>query len=320
MKRAVRVCVLALPLAMLAASPAFADVKTRDRSHVKFEGMLGRIMGMFGGKAAKEGVESTTAVKGDRKATTIASHSHIVDLTEEKIYDVDLKKKNYTVTTFDELRQKMREAQERAQKNADKGEQGGKPQKEVEIDFDVKRTGQKKQVAGYDTSEEIVTITVREKGKTLEEGGGLVMTIDGWVGPVIPHMKESSDFEMRYWRQLQGPQSTAMTAEQMAAVFAMYPLLKNAMDRWQKEGDKIQGTTLASTMTIEAVKSPEQMTQEQEDSGGGGLTGRFAKKLMKRGEPKQRATILTIDHEVLEVSDTVAADDLAIPADFKEKK
>jgi hypothetical protein len=92
------------------------------------------------------------------------------------------------------------------------------------------------------------------------------------------------------------------------------------MDRWQKEGDKIQGTTLASTMTIEAVKSPEQMTQEQEDGGGGGLTGMFAKKLMKRDEPKQRATILTIDHEVLEVADTVAADDLAIPAGFKEKK
>ena len=38
----------------------------------------------------------------------------------------------------------------------------------------MKETGQKKQIAGYDTHESVMTITVREKGKTLEEGGGLV--------------------------------------------------------------------------------------------------------------------------------------------------
>ena len=31
--------------------------------------MLGRMVNMFGGKAAREGVTSTVAVKGDRKAT-----------------------------------------------------------------------------------------------------------------------------------------------------------------------------------------------------------------------------------------------------------
>ena len=68
MKRVLRVFATALPLVMLTASPALADVKTRDKTQAKFEGMLGRMVGMVGGKAAREGVVTAVAVKGDRKA------------------------------------------------------------------------------------------------------------------------------------------------------------------------------------------------------------------------------------------------------------
>lgn len=332
MKRLAVACALALPLAALAGGPVLADVKTREKSQIKFEGMLGRMMGMFGGKAAKEGLETTTAVKGNRKATISDTTARIVDLSEEKVYDVDLKKKTYEVTTFDEIRQRMREARERAEKDAQKEqkEQGGKqekadqPQKEYEVDFDVKETGQKKQLAGYDTREVVMTITVREKGKTLEDAGGVVMTADSWIGPAIPAMKEVAEFELRYWKQLQ-PDAPGMSAEQMAAVMAMYPMVKNAMERLQKESGKLSGTPLATTTTFEAVKSKEQMaaqSSESGSSGGGGLSGMLARKMMKKdaGEAKARATIFTMNHEMLSVATSVDAADLAIPPDFKEKK
>jgi hypothetical protein len=327
MKRLLRTCAIALPLAALGAATVSADVKTRDRSQIKFEGMLGRMVGMFAGKAAKEGLQSVTAVKGNRKATMTDTTGRIVDLSEEKVYDLDMQKKTYTVTTFEELRRRMREAEEKAKKDAEKQQPGEKPQekpqgKEVEIDFDVKETGQKKQVAGYDTHESVMTITVREKGKTLEEGGGLVMTSNLWLGPQIPEMKEVVDFEIRYWKQLQGPEAAAMSAEQMAAVVAMYPMVKNAMERMQKEGTKLQGTPLETTTMFEGVKSKEQLTEAQSSSGssGGGISGMLARKMMKKEEPKARATIFTLHNEVLEVSKDVAASDLAIPPDFKEKK
>src|SRR6185436_7826138 len=135
------------------------------------------------------GVVATTAVKGNRKSTMNDATGQIIDLSEEKIYALDLKKKTYEVTTFEELRQKMREAREKAQKDAEaqqgKEEKAQKtePQKELEVDFTVKETGQKKQIAGYDAREVIMTITVREKGKTLEDSGGIVMTNDAWLGP-----------------------------------------------------------------------------------------------------------------------------------------
>jgi hypothetical protein len=331
MKRLVRTAVVALALAGVAA-PAFAEVKTRDKTQVKFEGMLGRMFNLFGGKGAKEGVEARTAEKGNRKATLTDNGGQIVDLSEEKVYDLDVKKKQYTVKTFDEIRREMREAEEKARKEAQKEAQkdepsqpseAQKPTKEYEIDYDVKDTGQRKQLAGYDAKNTVVTITVREKGKTLDEGGGIVMTNDIWLGPQIPQMKEFADFEIRYWKQLQGPQAAAMSAEQMATVLAMFPLVGKAMERMQKDGDKLSGTPLDTTTTFEAVKSKDQLAQaqqQQQSSGGGGLSGMLAKKIMKKEDPKARATIFTTHHEVLEVSTSVAAADLAIPPDFKEKK
>src|SRR2546421_312072 len=108
MKRLLGIATLALPLLTLAAAPAYADAKTRDKTTVKFEGMLGRMFNMFGGKAAKKGVGGMTAVKGSRKATLNDTTGQIVDLSEEKVYDLDMRKKTYTVTTFEELRQRMR--------------------------------------------------------------------------------------------------------------------------------------------------------------------------------------------------------------------
>jgi hypothetical protein len=330
MKRWLISCAVALPLVALTAVPVGAEVKTREKTHVSLGGMLGKMFNMFGGKAAREGVVATTAVKGNRKATMNESTGQIIDLGEEKVYDLDMKKKTYEVTTFEQLRQKMREAREKAQKQA--SEQQGKeekqekaqPQKEYEVDFSVKDTGQKRQLAGYDTHEVIMTITVREKGKTLEDGGGLVMNVDSWLGPQIPALKELAEFDMKYWKQLQGPDAMGMSAEQLAMVMAMYPAMKQASERLQKESPKLQGTPLASTTTVEGVKSKEEAAQAQTSESpksGGGLGGMLARKMAKKDEnaSSARATVLTAEHEFQEVATSVAASDLEIPAGFKQK-
>ena len=326
MKRSLVGCAVALPLVVLLGAPLAAEVKTREKSLIKFEGMLGRVVGMFGGKAAKEGIVSTTAVKGNRKVSMNDTNGQIIDLGEEKVYEVDFKKKEYRVTTFEELRRRMREAQERAKKDAERAEgreqeKPDQPQKEFEFDFDVKETGQHKQLAGHDAREVIMTVTVREKGKTLEQGGGFVMTADSWLGPDLPALKELADFDMRYYKQLYGADAMGLAAEQMAMVMAMYPMLGKASERLKQEGDKLKGTPLATTTTFEVVKTKEQMeaASEQKDSGGG-IGGMLARRMMKKEDPKQRATILTMDHEFQDVSTTVAASDLEIPAGFKEKK
>ena len=79
------------------------------------------------------------------------------------------------MTTFAELRRKMEEAQKKAQEDARKQEGAEAPapapapsenEKQMEVDVDVKNTGATKAINGFDTHQVIMTITIREKGKT----------------------------------------------------------------------------------------------------------------------------------------------------------
>lgn len=328
MKRCLLSCAILLPLLAVTMTPLTADVRTRERSAVKFEGMLGRVVGLFGGRAARDGIVSTTMVKGDRKATMNDASGQIIDLSEEKVYNLDLERRTYEVVTFEEIRQQMREARERAEKEAREAREDAKEQKEpaqdpmaeVEFDFDVKETGARKQIAGHDARQVIMTVAVRPRGQTLEEGGGLVMTADSWMGPEIAALDEVTDFNMRYWKQLQGPEIAAMSAEQMATVLAMYPMIGKAMERLKQEGTKLDGTVLATTTSVEAVRSKAQLAEQQKPQGGGGLGGMLARRIRKDDGAKPRATILTIDHEVQEVGTNVDAASLAIPDGFKPRR
>jgi hypothetical protein len=319
-----------------------ADVRADEKTHVEFAGMLGRMVNIFGGKAAREGTTSTVAVKGDRMARLDESVGQIVDLADEKIYDLDMKKKSYKVTTFAELRRRMEEARKKAEEDAKK-EEGKEPKSEaapppennIEVDFSVKNTGEKKTINGFDTREAVMTITVREKGKTLDESGGLVMTADMWLAPKIAAMKEITDFQIRYAQKLYGPMVAGVSAEQMAAVMAMYPMMKQAIAKMNTEGTKLDGTAILTTITTDAVKSAEQVAAEAKQAEAdskpkmttsvGGLLGGIAKKAATKkmsgdNAGKARSTFMTGTTEVLKVVTDVTPTDVAIPAGFKENK
>jgi hypothetical protein len=304
------------------------------------------MVNFFGGKAARDGVTSTVAVKGDRKVTTSDQTGQIVDLAEEKIYDLDLRRKTYRVTTFADIRRQMEEARKKAQEEASKAppeEQPSAPAerdpeaKELEVDFEVKNTGQKKAINGFDTEQAVMTITVREKGKTLEQSGGLVLTNDIWLTPSIAAMKEVVDFEFRYAQKLYGPMITGASPQDMAAAMALYPMMKPALEKMAAESAKLQGTAILTVTTVDAVKSAEQIAAEQKSasssssSGGstptsvGGLIGGIGRRMAQRRNndqsgPQRRANIMTTTHEVLKVATTVTSEELAIPAGFKEAK
>jgi hypothetical protein len=344
-KRPIVAIALTAGLAALSSHSLRADVRADEKTRFELAGAFGKVVGMFAGKAAKEGVVSTVAIKGDRGARMNENDGQIIDLAEEKVYELDVKKKTYKVTTFAELRRRMEEAQKKAREDASKAQAKAaeKPQDQkepqVDVDFNLKNTGEKKTINGYDTRQEVMTITVREKGKTLEQSGGMVLTVDMWIAPKIAAMKEVGDFYMRYAQKLYGNSMMAgMPADQMAAVMAMYPMMKQAIAKMNTEGERIQGTAILTTTTFDAVKSAEQVAQEAKagtadtDSkkaptsvGGllGGIARRAAAKKAEGGEaqgPKDRATLLTGSTEVLKVVTDVSAADVSIPAGFKESK
>jgi hypothetical protein len=340
---------LTLSLVALATHVLRADVRADERTKVEFAGALGKLINIFGGKAAREGVTDKVAVKGDRKISTNDSTGRIIDLSEEKVYDLDPKKKTYKVTTFAELRRQLEEAQKKAQAAAQKpdaqpekpkADQSAPPERQLDVDFDIKNTGQTKTINGFDAHEAVMTITVREKGKTLEQGGGMVMTADMWLAPTIKEMKEIQEFDRKYAQKLYGPMVSGASPEQMAQAVAMYPMMKPALAKMSAEGGKIDGTPVLTVMTMDSVKSAEQMAAEAKQAADaqqadnqsanppttvGSFIGGFAKKAAQKkmssdAPPTARATFMTSTNEVLKVVTNVAPEDVALPASFKEAR
>ncbi len=329
-------------LTAVCATAVSADVRTDEKTQIKLEGMMGRMMNMFGGSAAREGTVSTVAVKGNRKATRTDNNGQIIDLAEEKVYSIDFKNKSYTVMTFADMRRQMEEARKRATEQAAKAgtqpqQQADQKESQVDIDFDLKESGQTREISGFSAREVIMTITVREKGKKLEEAGGMVMTNNLWLTPKIAAMNEVAAFDLRYAQKLNA--SAMFDAQQMAALTAMYPMMSDAMKKFEAENVNMKGTPVLTVVKTEAVSSAEQAKQQQQapaaqeaPKGVGGLGGALGGRLGRRilGGNKDdaapdaastpgRATVMTMTHELLKVTPTVADADVAIPAGFKLK-
>lgn len=322
---------------LMTAATAQADVKAQEKTQVRLEGVLGKMFNLFGGSKAKEGTVHTIVVKGDRKATMGDDSGTIVDLAEEKVYEVNLKDKSYKVVTFAELRREMEEARKKAEAEARKNEGRDKKdgEKEMEVDFNVKETGLKKEVNGYSCRQILVTVAVHEKGKKLEQAGGMLMTVESWMAPTIAAMKEAADFELRYMRKL----GMEATARDLAQAMAMYPGIKDAMSKFEREKVNMEGTAVQTVATFQTVMTPEQAAQAKKGdeekassptSALGGMLGRFGRK-KKADDSKEaqstaapagegRSTIMTSTNSLLSVSTSVSAADVQVPAGFKLKK
>jgi hypothetical protein len=310
----------AVLLMLTFAAALGADVKTREKTIFKLEGFLGRFV-----SSPKEGVTSTVALKGNRLARLSDTTGQIIDLSEQKVYELDVKKKEYKVTTFEELRRRWEEARAKAEKDMkdmpaeDKNdvEQAGK---QMEFDVDVKETGQRKNIAGHDTRQVVLTLTAREKDKKIEESGGFIMTSDMWMGPKVAAMDEIGAFQLKYFQAIYG-EAFGIDPQQTASLAAMFPSFAKMGQQMAAEGKKMQGTPLSTTMTFESMKSAAQMSSGQQQSGGG-ISGRLGGMLARRmrGPATQKSLVMTSTTEYLSIEPSASAEDVAIPAGFKEKK
>jgi hypothetical protein len=282
--------------------------------------MLNRAMG------GADGITSTVALKGNRLSRTAKDNGEIIDLTEQTVYQLDLKKKEYTVKTFAELRAEIEKMKADAEKQAagmkpEERQQAGEAGKEVEFDVAIKETGQRKTVAGHDAKETVMNISMREKGKKVVESGGMIMTSTLWLAPKVAALDEVMTFTMKYFDAVYGGLISGFDPRQMASIGAMLPGFGNLAQKMAAEGQKLQGTPVQTTTVFEGVKSAEQMkaAASQQQSGGGGLGGMLAGRL-NRGATEQRTKALTTTHEYLSIATAASSEDVAIPAGFKEKK
>jgi hypothetical protein len=295
------------------------------------------MVNMFGGRGARDGIVSSVAVKGNRMLTLSGDTGELVDLGEEKVYTLNLKDKEYTVITFAEMRKRMQEAMAKAQKDAaaakpepEPEKRANEPKKEYEVDFSIKPGNGARQIAGRNAAEQIATIVVREKGKTLEEAGGMVLESHLWLTPSVPELKELTDFRVKYAQAIYG-EMAAQAAQSMTQAMAMYPQMQDAMKKMADEAQKLDGTPLFTEMVFQVQAPPGQAAESEQRSSApptsvGGLLGGL---MRKRGNDKPaadaapavpgRARVVTMTTETLQIASSASDADVALPAGLKQK-
>ena len=124
----------------LSAGSMFADFSYQETSKITGGVMAGmmKVAGVFS-KTAREPIESTVAVKGNRMVHRSATHVSMIDLDSKTITDIDFQKKQYSVMTFDEMKQAMEQMSKKMKKD-DNGE--------MKFKVSANATGKTKQVSG----------------------------------------------------------------------------------------------------------------------------------------------------------------------------
>jgi carbon monoxide dehydrogenase subunit G len=231
---------------LLAATPALADFSYQETSKIT-GGMLAGMMKVAGvfSKQAREPIQSTVALKGNRLAHRGAMRASIIDLDSKTITEIDLQKKTYSVMTFDQMKQMMDDmAQKMHQQKSDA---------QMDMKVSAKATGNSKQIAGYDAKEMLVRIELQGTDEKSGQSGAMVVSTDLWIAATVPGYGEMREFYRRMAAELKWTPGGNM--------FMGRPDVAKGMAEAMKEVSKLDGTPVYQTMTMGAAGSAGDGTQ-----------------------------------------------------------
>ncbi|HXI11542.1 MAG TPA: hypothetical protein VNM92_02715 [Thermoanaerobaculia bacterium] len=326
---------LVAAVSLLAATTLLAEATVEQKTKVRMGGALGGIFHAVGGKAAREGMVSTHTIKGDRRLVKSGTTGELVDLNEEKVYQIDFGRSSYKVVTFAQMRKQMEDMKKQAEKSAQESRSSDSTEKMPEFDVvvDVNQTGERETINGYNARRTLMTITVTEKGKKLDNGGA-VLTADMWMTPKVAAIREMSDFEQRYIKKVYGGLVGQGDMRQMAMLMASSPQFSKAMKKLEEKKGTLDGTSVRTEIRFETVAGPNQ-PKESASAGDpsadaikavvGGIFGKMSKKRTREAEADSKSSdpnrnlLFGSNTDVLRAESSAASADLAIPTGFKLK-
>ena len=271
----------------LAGSSLMADFTYQETSTITGGMMMSmmRIAGAFN-KQAREPIQSTIAVKGDRMVHRSAASASVIDLASGTITHIDFQKKQYSVMTFEEMKQMMEQMSQKAQKR----EKGDQP--EMKFKVSAKATGKSKQVAGLEAKEMIMKMEMEMEATDKDSGqsqkGGMTVTTDMWIASGVPGYQEVRDFHKRMAEKINWNPGGNM--------FMADPKVSQGMAEVSKEVAKLDGMPVQQNVSMgmagqpaaEGGTAPAQQQQSQPQAQqqpverpsvgsalGGALGGRF---------------------------------------------
>jgi len=278
----VRQTVVFAAVAVLGTGCLWADFSYEQTSRMTGGMMAGamKVVGVFS-KQAREPIRSSVLVKGNRMAQVTDRGTQIIDLDRETITEIDHNRKTYSVITFAQMVEALRQAEARM-----KSEQGAE-QADVSIKASVSETGQSKQIAGVNAREVVLKLEMEGTDKKSgQRGVFMVMTADMWMGQHSGY-KEVRDFYQRMAQKLNWTPGGGFMAQGRSEMM-------RGMADLQKEAAKLEGVPVyqVTKFTLQGAATPEgqepaqqqpqaqppQVEQPERPSAGGAL-GRLGGRL-----------------------------------------
>ena len=260
---------------------AWADIRIEDRITVQGFGLMA---------AGNMNGTSVTTISGDRArmesdlkmqsrlvrmfAKDVGPTASIILLDQEKMYELDLKKKQYTEETFAQARAQFQQMQTQAAQAQSQAE--SQPQSQpspidesqcewLEPKVDVKRNGEKATIAGL--SAERLTIVASQPCKDKKTGQicEMVLTLDEWLSAESGGRDEELKFYQAYAQKLGLDMSGSKDVEQRAeALFGRYKGI------WSEVASKmrdVKGEPVKTTFALGVGGEQCQATQTSGTSG-----------------------------------------------------
>jgi hypothetical protein len=168
--------------------------------------------------------------------------AEIVLLDQGTLYHVNFGKKEYTETTFEQMRAQMQKAQDQLNSNEDKSQPSAVDQSKCEWlppSADVNKTGEKAQIAGYDS--ERVTVTAKQPCKDKDTGSicEVALVLDQWLSSGFTENAEVRRFYKAYGAKMGLDLSSPQDASEKAK--AMFSPVQGHLDRSRSQDAEREG-------------------------------------------------------------------------------
>jgi hypothetical protein len=280
-----KVSYLAVLFAMT-ASTLPADFSYEQNSRITGGMIAGamKVAAVFS-KQAREPIHALVAVKGDRMVHLSSTHGSIIDLDKETITSVDFQKKTWSVMTFAEMEQAMKQmAAKMKEKQSDA---------DMKFKVSVNPTGQTKDISGLNTKEMIMKLEMEMTDQKNGQQGSMIITTDMWLAPKVAGYDEVQQF----YRKMSGKISWMPGQMGMGR-----PDVAKGMSEVTKEVGKLDGMPVYETVRMggdgtqgQAAapgEQPKQQAQQEKPSAGAALGsalgGRFGLGRKKKPAEEQQ--------------------------------
>jgi hypothetical protein len=231
---------------------AFADASYEETTQMTGGSLLKmmKAVSIFSSRAreADKAVVSTVLVHGNKMAHISPTSTEIIDLDAQTITNIDNEKKQYTVMTFQQMKEAMQRAQQKAKEEKhEKSSDTQQPNAQISFNAHVTSTGAVKQIDGRDAKEALLTLSMDAQSTDGSNGkGSMAITNEMWLIPDAPGYEEVRQFNIKMAQLL----AANMDMGAFAGLLNTQPGANEALANLKKEAAQMKGIPVYQTMLM----------------------------------------------------------------------